>query len=114
MDKSLSFSDQFDKIYRKAVERVHLLKRVRQKLTTQAAESIYKSMIQPLIAYSDLIMQCLSESKVNKLERLQDRAETIVFGTISSGSMAIITVRKTQKSSTVRIQMYKWANTRCL
>ena len=37
VDKSLSFSDQFDKVYRKAVTRVHLLKRVRQKLTTQAA-----------------------------------------------------------------------------
>ena len=42
-------------------------------------------MIRPLITYSYLIMLCLSESKVNKLERLQDRAETSVFGKACSG-----------------------------
>ena len=49
VDQSLSFSENFKKVYHKEVNRVYLLQRVRQKLTTQAAESIYKSMIRPLI-----------------------------------------------------------------
>ena len=79
VDQSLSFSEHFKKVYHKAVNRVHLLQRVRQKLTTQTAEFIYISMIRPLIAYSDLVLQCLSKSNIDKLEKLQNRAETCVF-----------------------------------
>ena len=46
VDRSLSFPDHFNNVYRKAVNRVALLQRVRHKLTRQAAESIYKSMLQ--------------------------------------------------------------------
>ena len=46
VDRSLSFPEHLKNVYRKAVNRVDLLQRVRHKLTTQAAESIYKSMLQ--------------------------------------------------------------------
>ena len=85
LDQSMPFSEHFKKVYHKAVNRVHLLQRDRQKLTTQAAESTYKSMIRPLITYSDLVLLCLSKSNINKLEKLQDRAETCVFGKSYSG-----------------------------
>ena len=59
VDKSLSFTEHFNEVYRKSVNRVHLLEHMRHKLTTQAAESIYKSMIWPLITYLDLVLLCL-------------------------------------------------------
>ena len=75
------------------------INRVRQQLTTQAAESIYKSMIRLLITYSDLIMLCLSESKVTKLERLQDRAETSVFGKACSGKWPSLQSERHRKAA---------------
>ena len=69
-----------NKVYGKAVNRVHLLQPVRQKLTKQEAESIYKSMIQLLITYLDLILLWLLTSNINKLKRLQGRLETCAYG----------------------------------
>ena len=56
VDKTLSFSEQFDKIYHKAAKRLGLLHRIRQKLL------------------------CLSTSNSRRLERLQERAEKCVYG----------------------------------
>ena len=58
VDKTLSFLEQFDKIYRKAAKRLGLLHRIRQKLSTQAAESIYRSIVKPSLTYCDTVLLC--------------------------------------------------------
>ena len=107
VDRSLSFSDHFNKVYRKAVNRVHLLQRMRQKLTTQTAEAIYKSMIRPLITYSDLVLLCLSNSNIKKLERLQDRAENCVFGKSTSSYWPSLQSERQRKAA---VFTYKCVN----
>ena len=80
VDKTLSLLEQFDKIYRKATKRLGLLHRIRQKLSTQAAESIYRSIVKPSLTYCDTVLLCLLTSNSRRLERLQERAEKCVYG----------------------------------
>ena len=94
----MSFLEQFDKIYRKAVERFGLLHRVRQKLSSQGAETIYKSMAKPLLAYCDAVLLCLSASNSKRLEKLQERAGKSIYGRSSSARRwpSLVSKRKRQ------------------
>ena len=56
-------------------------------------------MIRPVITYSDLILLCLSKSNIDKLEKLQDRAETCVFGKSFSGQWPSLQSERQRKAA---------------
>ena len=51
LDNHLNLHQHFDNVYKKASARVKLLSRIREKVSPYVAESIYKSMIRPLLLY---------------------------------------------------------------
>ena len=55
-----------------------LLRRIRSTLTLQAAQAVYKCIIEPIFSYADTAWGELPESSITSLQRLQNRAAKIV------------------------------------
>ena len=51
LDNHLNLHQHFDNVYKKTPARVKLSSRIREKFSPCVAESIYKSMIRPLLLY---------------------------------------------------------------
>ena len=78
LDNHLNLHQHFDNVYKKASARVKLLSRIREKVSPYVAESIYKSMIRPLLLYCYPLQLSLPQGTVNKLQYIQNRAARIV------------------------------------
>ena len=79
MDKFLTYRDNIARTCKKASSRIKLLSRVRHTLTPHVAETIYKTMIRPiLLNYDSTIVG--SKSAITKLQSIQERAYNIVYG----------------------------------
>ena len=73
---------QFERLSRNILEALkhpNVIRRVRNNLTVDAAELVYKSMILPKLDYCDFVWNNLSDTKYNQLERLQTRAARVVL-----------------------------------
>ncbi len=79
MDNSLTFKQQSDKLFKKAMSRVRLLPLIRSTVTTHVAESIFKVMIKPILLYCHPLLLG-SNTMVNRFQKIQDRSFKIVFG----------------------------------
>ena len=55
LDPSLTFSDNFDTTFKKASNRLRLLSKLHEHLTSTAATRIFQMMIVPIITYSGMI-----------------------------------------------------------
>jgi len=77
VDQHLNFSQNFDKVYKKASGRLKLLQRLRSYLTRESAYSIYSMMIVPLLTYRSTVKLCHSETQKKMLKSLESRATTI-------------------------------------
>ena len=51
LDNHLNLRQHFENVYKKASARVKLLSRIRDKVSPYVAETIYKTMIRPLLLY---------------------------------------------------------------
>ena len=78
LDNHLNLHQHFENVYKKASARVKLLSRIRDKVSPCVAESIYKSMIRPLLLYCYPLQLSLPQGTVNKLLYIQNRAARIV------------------------------------
>ena len=78
LDSSLNMNTFFDKCYKKASSRLNLLAKLRNELDTNAAKSIYQSMIMPTFTYCGLQLLCLTNTQAKKMESFHKRAERIV------------------------------------
>ena len=65
LDPSLTFSDNFDTAYKKASNRLRLLSKLREHLTS-AATRIFQMMIVPIITYSGMVKLSLTKSFILK------------------------------------------------
>ena len=68
-----------DYIYAKVGKRLGLLRRIREDLTANATNLIYKSFILPILDYCDSVWACCNRGDIDRLERLQNRAARIVM-----------------------------------
>ncbi|CAB4036403.1 Hypothetical predicted protein [Paramuricea clavata] len=80
MDNSLTFKQQFDKVYKKGVSRVKLLAHIRSTISTHVAESIYMSMIRPILLYCMHPLLLGFDTTMNRFQKVHDRAFKVVFG----------------------------------
>ena len=78
LDSHLNLHQHFDNVYKKASARVKLLSRIRENVTPYVAESIYESMIRPLLLYCYPLQLSLPQGTVSKLQYIQNRAAKIV------------------------------------
>ena len=79
LDENLSWKSHVKYIISKAGKRIGLLGRVREDLTTNAANLIYKTFILPVMDYCDSVWACCNRTDIDLLERLQNRAGRIVM-----------------------------------
>ena len=78
IDKYLNFQSYVDNIYKKCTSRVKLLQRIRGTITPIVAETIFKSMIRPIITYCHPIHLSLSRYHIDKFESIQNRCYKII------------------------------------
>jgi hypothetical protein len=78
VDQNVNLKEHFGQAFRKASGRLRLLKKIRSSLTMDAAESIYKCMIMPLLTYSSVVTLNLNATQTSRIENLQDRAARVI------------------------------------
>ena len=79
LDQTLSLRKHIETVYKKASARLYLLKRIRPQLTTDAALTIYKTMLTPLFTYCSILTGNPSKTFQTKVKNLENRAYKIVF-----------------------------------
>ena len=74
---SLNLNDHVQKISKKALCRLGLLRRIRPIPTTDAAVDLYKAMVQPVMTYCSIAFATLSETSETKFRKIEKRALTV-------------------------------------
>ena len=78
LDEELKCKAHAEDVHKKVSKRLGLLRRIRSSLTLQAAQAVYKCIIEPIFSYADTAWGELPESSITSLQRLQNRAAKIV------------------------------------
>ncbi|CAB3991987.1 Hypothetical predicted protein [Paramuricea clavata] len=78
LNANLSWHSHVDNVAMKVGRRIGMLRRLRNNLTLNAAETVYKSFIRPLMEYGDSIWTCCGEQNKGRLEILQKRAARVI------------------------------------
>ena len=78
LDEELKWKAHAENVHKKVSKRLGLLRRIRSSLTLQAAQAVYKCIIEPIFSYADTAWGELPESSITSLQRLQNRAVKIV------------------------------------
>ena len=78
LDNHLNLHQYFENVYKKASTRVKLLSRIHEKVSPHVTESIYKTMIRPILLYCYSLQLSLPQGVITKLQRIQDRTARIV------------------------------------
>ena len=76
---TLNMRSQFDATFKKATSKLLLLSKIRPNLNVNAAKAIYNCMILPILTYCGVLNLNLTETQLNKLTSLQERATKVVF-----------------------------------
>ena len=84
LDRNLNLDENFERAYRKASGRLHLLAKLRCQLTTLAAMKIFDMVIIPLLTYSSIISLKLTRAQSEKLLSLERRASRIIGKKVNS------------------------------
>ena len=79
MDSNLSFTKYLQKLYKKGSTMVKLLSTVRSNISPYVAETIYKTMVEPVIMYCSTVLLGDQRQCCQKLQNIQDRAHRIAF-----------------------------------
>lgn len=93
IDGTLNMNKNFDIAYKKASGRLRLLVKLRSMLTSQAAKTVYQSMVVPLLTYCALSSLQLSNTNELKLESFHRRAVSI----IDPGDEKLLTITAIKK-----------------
>ena len=78
LDPALSLNSDFETKYKKAVQRLRLLSRLRPFLDINAASKIYGMMIMPIMTYCSQLHASLTATKSKQLSSLSKRAANII------------------------------------
>ena len=106
LDKSLSLRDHINSVYKKASARPYLMKRVRPQLTTEAAITLYKTMLLSTFTYCAIITSNYTATVEKKIESFEKRASYIIFG---KSKNKVDSIRKLQKRR-ICVQVFNCVN----
>ena len=106
LDKSLSLKDHIDSAYKKAAGRLYLLNRVRTQLTSDAALTLYKSLILPIFTYCSILTCTNTRSFEEKLMNFEKRAARIIFKRHTVTERKKVSICTIQKRR-ICVQVYK-------
>lgn len=79
MDECLNWKAQTSAVFSKTSKRIGILRRIRNDITVNAADKVYKSSILPILDYCDTVWPCCNKGDAERLERLQSRAAKVVY-----------------------------------
>jgi hypothetical protein len=79
-NNTLTWSDHIDKLATKAAQCVGLLKRICREVPRECLETLYKSMIRPLLEYGNIIYDGSSDTHTKRLENVQRQAALTCTG----------------------------------
>ena len=80
-DEKLCFDNHVEKIREKCLKRLNIIKIISHKswkLTERTKTNIYRALIGSIIDYSFFTESCLSDSVLNRLQTIQNRAIRII------------------------------------
>ena len=77
LDQTLSLHDHIEAVYKKTSARLlFVLKRIRPNLTTDAALTVYKTMLLPIFTYCSIVTRNYTETMERKIKSIERRATT--------------------------------------
>ena len=71
IDPTLNFQENFLNSCKKVSARARLLQKIRSSLNVHSAESIYQSMIMPIVMYCNSVLLSYCSAKMQKIQRLE-------------------------------------------
>ena len=74
LDNTSSWNGHIKNVIRNLSHKIYIFAKIRQLLTTSASLILYKSMILPYFDYADIIYGSANKEKLEKLQRLQNKA----------------------------------------
>ena len=89
-DENLIFSQHNSELCKKASQRVGVLARLRNLITTEAKLLLYKTAIMPYLTYCHLTWHFCKASDTRKVEKIQERALRIVYNSHSETYMNLL------------------------
>ena len=78
----ITLADHFKNVYKKASNKLHLLNRLRSKLTRKAAFQIYRGIIMPALLHNSLLLLKMNNSQLAKLKSLDNRGSKVTLSTV--------------------------------
>ena len=78
VDEGLNWDDQFNKVKGKMNGGLKSLKKLKNLIPQSQLDHVYRAVIESHLRYANVIWGSLPKSKLNTLQRLQDRARSII------------------------------------
>jgi hypothetical protein len=86
LQNNLSWKKHILKIHTKASTCLNMLKSLKFRLERQTLDTLYKSLLRPLLEYADFIWADCADHEVQLLESIQYEASRVVCGAIKGTS----------------------------
>ena len=80
VDEGLNWEQQFKAVYNKSRGGLESLERQKNILSQSSLSNVYLALVESNMRYSDVIWGSLSNTKIESLQRLQDRAISMIHG----------------------------------
>ena len=78
MDERLNWDDQFNKVKGKVSCGLKSLKKLQNLLSQSQLDHVYRALVESHLRYANVVWGSLPKTKLNTLQRLQDRARSII------------------------------------
>ena len=78
VDEGLNWGDQFSKVKGKINVGLESLKKLKNLILQSQLDHVYRALIESHLRYANVIWGSLPKSKLNTLQRLQDRARSFI------------------------------------
>ena len=78
IDHHINMNEKFNKSYKSMSSRLHLLKKLQQNITFEAAKSVYQSTVVPIFSFDCIVNLNISKSKIEKLSPIQRLTPSVV------------------------------------
>ena len=78
LDPFLTLRKDFEDAYKRASNRLRLLARLRDQLTSEIAYKIYEMMIVPILTYSGTVKLLFTNTQLERLTSIERRAKEII------------------------------------
>ena len=97
LDQTLALRDYVDSAYKKASDRLYLLKRVRHHLTIDASVKLYKCMILPVFTYCSILTSIFTKTFEEKISKFEKRVYTIIYKRLDINDLEKVSIRILQR-----------------